>query len=361
MPTLFDDEEYFVPPPKKESRKKKEEPEAKETALNAAETDAAADPVVPSEPVAEAGTQPVMEEAVAETPAAEQPVADMIAAAGNDTAPEPEANTIPAEAITEDVPGPAIIPVAEVAEAVPVTGTEAPAETTEVAATESVTAPEVAEAIEPVVPAAEEPESNVTGEAPAETIEVVVNASVPEQEVIAAQILANESHEPTMAEALTDAPEEEGFDAPEIVTEQSIVLEQENVEAENSVVDPFQEIVEVSAVDELTVELPKAVPGITFEIPEEDETRPARHEAPHRQDSGAAAGLGCGDILSGGYWCCFCFGRDAERTVYVVSTSKPCSVVKLLIGEPRMWRELTFLPGPLLRVAAKSPLQDYAE
>lgn len=284
MPTLFDDEEYFVPPPKKESRKKKDQTEAKEAPLNGAEADAAADPVVPSEPVAEAGTQPVMdaEEVVTEIPAAEQPAEEVLLETPADIQAEPEAAStevvadITAEETVESVetvpPAMDTMPEADAAINIPATADEA-----------------TAEEIEAVVPEAATPDSNETEATPVETTEVVATASAPEQAITEAQIWADESLEPTTAETL-EAPEEEGLDATEIVIEQSIELEQEEVEAENRAIDPFREIVEVSAVDELTVELPKAAPGITFEIPEEDETpaieleMTARHIPTVRED-----------------------------------------------------------------------------
>lgn len=78
--------------------------------------------------------------------------------------------------------------------------------------------------------------------------------------------------EASAAEALTELPEED-YQAPEMATEQSVELEQEgNQEETNRAAGLQPEVIEVSAVDELSVELPKATPGITFEIPEEEDT-----------------------------------------------------------------------------------------
>jgi len=288
MPTLFDDEEYFVPPPKKESRKKKDQPEAKEAASNEAETDALADPVVPAEPLTEADTQPVVDtdDAVAETTAAEQPVEEVIAAteADDEIALEPEAAIVLTEEAPEDVPEPVAEGTTEavLTEAVPEAEVAAePAADEPLAAVEEVIE-ETPEAIEPSVPVTPAEE-----EMPA-TSEVAVADAAPEAEVSEAHILAEDSQETTIvatqvpvmeevaietsaAEELTAAPEEEVSEAPEMDTEQFVELEQEDMVTENIAADPFQEIIEVSAVDEFAVELPKAVPGIAFEIPEEGE------------------------------------------------------------------------------------------
>lgn len=301
MPTLFDDEEYFVPPPKKESRKKKEDAEAKDEVLKDAAPDAAADLVVSEQPLTEPGAQPVeaidASDAIAATTAAEQPVEGLVTETPADQV-QPEPDIASAEAITEVA--------AEEGTVVPVTPAEdetpeadvainIPAEITEVVLTESAAEPEVteeptAEVIEATDTELETVGTNVAADTPAAITEVVVTDAAPESEVTEEPALAEETQETTVvapqvpvieeagpeaseAEELTEAPEEEVSEAPEMATEQFVELEQvDNHEAPDIAAGLQPEIIEVSAVDELTVELPKATPGITFEIPEEDET-----------------------------------------------------------------------------------------
>lgn len=222
MPTLFDDEEYFVPPPKKENRKKKDVPEAKDEVSKDAETDAAADPVVPSRPLTEeagalAGDDINTEAVMPETTAVESPVEEVAVEAPTSIQAEQETGIASTEALPETVTDEVIEPVAPVQaaiEAAPEAVAGTPAEITEVTLTE-----------EPVPEAVE-------------------------QQVLTAE------------EAVL----------PEASVEQAIELEQEAEEAENLAAAPLPELVEVSAVDELSVELPKTTPGIAFEIPEEEDT-----------------------------------------------------------------------------------------
>ena len=287
MPTLFDDEEYFVPPPKKESRKKKDVPEAKDEVSKDAETDAAADLVVPSRPLPEeagalTGDDINTGEVIHETTTVEPPA---------DIQVEPETGTASTEAIEIET-GEGIKPVAPeelVTEVMPeadVTNDTS----VEITATESIPAPEGPKATEEAIPetneieaeAAIEPavaveeETNVT-ETPIDAIEGVIpvaetvsqDTTVIEPE---APVMAAGVSEASAAEELTELPKED-YQAPEMATEQSLELEQEsNQEETNRAAGLQPEIIEVSAVDELAVELPKATPGITFEIPEEEDT-----------------------------------------------------------------------------------------
>ncbi len=218
MPTLFDDEEYFVPPPKKESRKKKDVPEAKDEVLKDAETDAAADPVVPS--------RPPMEEAGA--PAGDN--IDTVEVTPETTVAAPLVEEVAVEALTGIQAGPET----------GIVSTEVLPETA---------ADEVTEPVEAVQPAME---ADVATDTPAEITAVKLTGSAPE--VAGEQVLTAEE------EIL-----------PKTSVAEVIELEQEAEETENIVAAPLPEIIEVSAVDELAVELPKATPGITFEIPEEED------------------------------------------------------------------------------------------
>lgn len=244
MPTLFDDEEYFVPPPKKETRKKKEVPEVKDEGSEDPEAEAVvpADLAVPSQPSMEAGEEQegnASSETDVDVPVAsaedivatevEQPIEDT-------TAEEQEETEIQAEpivALTEEEPQ------------------AAPEE-------EIQTAPE--EALDEAVTA-------VTPE-----IEELWAESIPE---VRAEISPEEPAEQALPESETIAVEEASVIEPEatevvvIEAEEVIELEQEAIVAENIAAEMLPEVIEVSAVDQLSVELPKATPGITFEIPEE--------------------------------------------------------------------------------------------
>ncbi|GEM_PF-179149 len=301
MPTLFDDEEYFVPPPKKESRKKKDAAEAKDEVLKDAELDATDDLVASEEPLTEQEALPVgaidASEAIAATTAAEQPVEELVTETPADhVQPEPDiasAETMTAIAAEEGT----VVPVTPAEDETPEADVaiNIPAEITEVVLTESAAEPDVIEAadaeLETVEPTTEEaPENNVAADTPTAITEVVVTDVAPESEVTEEPALAEETQETTVvapqmpvveeagpeaieAEELTEAPEAEVPEAPEMATEQSVELEEVDSHETPDIAASLQpEIIEVSAVDELTVELPKATPGITFEIPEEEET-----------------------------------------------------------------------------------------
>lgn len=293
MPTLFDDEEYFVPPPKKESRKKKDVPEAKDEVLKDAETDVAAGPVVPSQPLkeadAQAGDDNAASEAVPEPLVVEQPVEAPAMEAPADIQAGQETGIVSTEAIAAIAADEVIEPVAPEELAMEVmpesdVANDTPAEIT---ATESIPEPEGPQATEEAVPetnetgaeAAVEPalaaeeETNVT-ETPVEAVITVAETVFQDTTVIEPEAPVMEAgvSEASAAEALTELPEED-YQAPEMATEQSVELEQEgNQEETNRAAGLQPEVIEVSAVDELSVELPKATPGITFEIPEEEDT-----------------------------------------------------------------------------------------
>ncbi|MBL7704956.1 MAG: MerR family transcriptional regulator [Taibaiella sp.] len=223
MPTLFDDEEYFVPPPKKESRKKKDVPEAKDEVSKDAETDAAADPVVPS--------RSLTEEAGALT-------GDNINT--GEVTPETTVVAQPVEEVTEETP----------------TNIQAEQETG-IASTEALPETIADEVIEPVAP--------VQGAIEAAPAVDAVTGSPTEMTLTESEPEAAEEQVLTAEEAVL--PE-----AAELPVEEAIELEQEAEETEHIVAAPLPEIIEVSAVDELAVELPKTTPGIAFEIPEEVDT-----------------------------------------------------------------------------------------
>lgn len=223
MPTLFDDEEYFVPPPKKESRKKKDVPEAKDEVSKDAETDAAADPVIPS--------RSLTEEAGALT-------GDNINT--GEVTPETTVVAQPVEEVTEETP----------------TNIQAEQETG-IASTEALPETIADEVIEPVAPV-----QGAIEAAPA--VDVVTGFPT--------EMTLTESEPEAAEEQVLNAEEAVLPEAAELPVEEAIELEQEAEETEHIVAAPLPEIIEVSAADELAVELPKTTPGIAFEIPEEEDT-----------------------------------------------------------------------------------------
>lgn len=229
MPTLFDDEEYFVPPPKKETRKKKEAPEVKEEGSEDPEPEAVApaDLAVPQAPT-EASEAPKEHPSGTDAPAAriaETVTAEAEQPAEDKAAEEQESSEIQAEPF--------------------VALTEAHAES----------GPE------------ETPEVSVAADTPAAAEELTESAPEAAAEI---NTQPEEAPETVAEETSVIEPEEPVADVATIEAEEAIELEQEEAVTENIVAEMLPEVIEVSAVDELSVELPKATPGITFEIPEEE-------------------------------------------------------------------------------------------
>lgn len=248
MPTLFDDEEYFVPPPKKEARKKKEVPEVKDEASKDTEAEAVvpADSAVSSQPSMEADEVQegnALSETDVEVPVAnaEEILTTEVEQLIEDTAAEEHVEA-------EIQPEPFVDSTEEQAEA-------GPEEALQTAQEE---APEVSVAVATPVVAEEE----LIESAP--EIATEINTQ-PEEQALP------ESETTVAEEASVIEPEESVTEVAAIEAEEAIELEQEEEVAENIAAEMLPEVIEVSAVDELSVELPKATPGITFEIPEEGE------------------------------------------------------------------------------------------
>lgn len=247
MPTLFDDEEYFVPPPKKETRKKKEVPEVKDEGAKEPEAEALApaDLAVASQPSMQADEAlegNALSGTDVEVPVAnaEEILATEVEQPTEDTAVEEEAALMVQSeqdvALTEEQPE---------------AGRE---ENLLVATDESL---EVSVAVD--TPVIEEEPTEAAQEGVA-----AINTQ-PEEQVLP------ESEATTAEETPAIEAEEPVTEVTAIEAEEAIELEQEEEVAENRAVEMLPEVIEVSAVDELSVELPKATPGITFEIPEEGE------------------------------------------------------------------------------------------
>lgn len=248
MPTLFDDEEYFVPPPKKESRKKKEVPEVKEEGATDPEAEALApaDLAVSLQPSKEAGEAqegnalsetdvevPVANAEEILTTEAEQPIEEKAAEEQEDT----EIQAEPLAAFTDE---------------------QAEADSEEALQTATEETPEASVTAATSVVAEEEWSES------APEVAAAINTQPEEQ--------ALPESETTVAEEIpVIEPEKSVAEVAAIEAEEAIELEQEEEVAENRAAEMLPEVIEVSAVDELSVELPKATPGITFEIPEEGE------------------------------------------------------------------------------------------
>lgn len=230
MPTLFDDEEYFVPPPKKETRKKKEAPEVKEEGSEDPEPEAVApaDLAVPQAPIE-------LSEAPKEHPSS-----------GTDDVPAARI----AETVTAEAEQPAEDKAAE------------ERESSEIQAEPFVALPEEHAESGPE----ETPEVSVAADTPAAAEEELTGSA---QEVAAINTQSEEASETVAEEIPAIEPEESVAEVAAIEAEEAIELEQEEAVTANIVAEMLPEVIEVSAVDELSVELPKATPGITFEIPEE--------------------------------------------------------------------------------------------
>ncbi len=249
MPTLFDDEEYFVPPPKKESRKKKEEAESNDEASEDAEPDVKADLLVPGQALTQQGTQAVEPVAAGET-AAQTSDSEQHIENEKSVNPSPEKEIGPIGAVAEVADEEAALTAGAVREVEANQGTEG-----------AIPAP-VVPAGESLMPALAEPGKAAAPE-PADAPIVVIE----EKEQITEPVVTAAAY-PVREEQLSDEATQKAL---EIAAENAIELE-DNDQEPAIAADLQPEIVEVSAVDELTIELPKAAPGITFEIPEEDET-----------------------------------------------------------------------------------------
>lgn len=283
MPTLFDDEEYFVPPPKKETRKKKDLPQTEDEGLKEPEAPAAieaeeAAPVMEAAPEADVETD-VPGEIIPEEPElSSATIVNIEADLAEEANPVVEATPgIVEEAITE--PGDAssatitAIDTDLSVEAAPFLEAE-PETKEEVEIVEETTSgqeevlPETSAAINADPVAATIQEAETTDEVVPEAPEAIL-IEAPEEVTPVAEAAINEATAADHDEAI----EPEAAVLPEVLNEisEEQVLELEEPVTELIATDPFTEIVEVSAVDELVVEVPKSTPGITFEIPEEDE------------------------------------------------------------------------------------------